>query len=151
MNTIHFDLDYSKNFKASWPFWFLLVALPAGKRWCAGGTWDVLAAPSNHPAVWQSTERACTRHSSSCADWGRELIKAALSMDILSVHFCCLWGWWWMGTWIHWFYCKSLTWQSWLLPHWSCSAQTTLQWCHCISLCTVKSGKDCDHCNYCSG
>ena len=48
MNMISFDLDYSKIFKASWPLWFLLVALPAEKYWSAWATWDVHTAKSNH-------------------------------------------------------------------------------------------------------
>lgn len=48
MNMFSFDLDYSKIFKASWLFWFLPVALPAGEHWSARATWDMHTAKSNH-------------------------------------------------------------------------------------------------------
>lgn len=50
MNMISFDLDYSKIFRVSWPFWIFLVALPAEKHWSAWATWDMHTAKSNHVA-----------------------------------------------------------------------------------------------------
>lgn len=63
MNMFSFDLGGIKIFKASWPFWFLPVALPAGKHWSAWATWDMHTAKSNHFAsgrkhIWSSLNRA---------------------------------------------------------------------------------------------